>query len=107
MVDNFSSIKTKVLLLTGLTTSAQLELKLNIGIDEILAYCNRSDIPANMENLVVEILAERLTEGAKEVSSYREGDVSISYANTERFNGRLNPFRLIGTYEISEVEDET
>ncbi len=63
-------------------------------IDEILSYCNRDDVPPNMEMTVISVVAEKIKDGGKEVSSVSQGDSSISYV-TPDVTKRLNRWRRI------------
>lgn len=61
--------------------SAQDNFIIDIVIDECLAYCNRDDIPEDMERVVARIANKVWTNGldAENVSSYRELDMQITY----------------------------
>ena len=51
-------------------------------IDECLAFCNRSDIPVDMERVVARIAARVCTEGLDKqggVQQYRELDMQVTY----------------------------
>ncbi|MCX4367805.1 MAG: hypothetical protein OSJ67_07455 [Clostridia bacterium] len=63
-------------------------------IDEIITYCNRDDIPPQMEMTVIAVVADRIKDGGKTVSSISQGDSSISYV-TPDITKRLNRWRRI------------
>lgn len=63
-------------------------------IDEIITYCNRDDIPPQMEMTVIAVVAEKIKDGGKTVSSISQGDSSISYV-TPDVTKRLNRWRRI------------
>ncbi len=63
-------------------------------IDEILSYCNRDDVPPNMEMTVISVVAEKIKDGGKEVSSVSQGDSSILYVTPDTTK-RLNRWRRI------------
>lgn len=61
-------------------------------IDECLAYCNREDIPQDMERVVARIASNYMNNGldAQKITSYKELDMSISYsAENNAFNEEM------------------
>lgn len=54
------------------------------AVDKVLIYCNRSDLPEQLLNTVVQIAedmlrADQVVESGKEVASIHRGDTEISY----------------------------
>ena len=106
MIENFDKIKDYVLILGDLEDSPKLDLQIKALIDECLAYCYRSDVPEQMEFPLADVIANAIhTKGILgidgNVSSYSEGDMSVSFggnsqnANQLRYNGKLEPFKQI------------
>ena len=106
MIENFDKIKDYVLILGDLEDSPKLDLQIKALIDECLAYCYRSDVPEQMELPLADVIANAIhTKGIVgidgNVSSYSEGDMSVSFGvnsqNTSqlRYNGKLEPFKQI------------
>ncbi len=107
MLENYPTIKEYILMLGELTDSAKLDLQIQAIINECLAYCYRSDVPAQMElplaDVVVNELQKRNLLGVDgDVSSYSEGDMSVSFGGNNNistakqfYNGKLEPFKQI------------
>lgn len=108
MIENFETIKQNVLTLTGLEDSPKLDLQIQMIIDECLAYCYRDDVPAQMELPLSDVIANEIQtrdiigiDG--NVTSYKEGDMSISFGNSTnanssiqyKYNGKLEAFKQI------------
>ena len=122
MINNFETIKAYVMALGGYEETQKLYLQIQMLIDEILAYCYRKDVPPAMElplaDVIVNELNKRgLVEGALgfdgDVSSYREGDMQISFGGassttgaTARYGGKLEGFKqIIGVVRCSDNSD--
>ena len=113
----FDNIKQYVLLLGGFEDSEKLDLQIGMIIGEILEYCYRKDIPKHMELAVADVIVNELNKinalnGLDgNVTSYREGDMSINYGNvtsasgaTIKYNGKLEGFKkIIGAVECLET----
>jgi len=106
MIENFDRIKQYVLTLGGFEGSPKLDLQIEMLINEALAYCYREDVPPMMELpladvIVNEIKSKDLLELDGNVSSYSEGDMSVSFntsintASKAYYSGKLEPFKQI------------
>ena len=106
MIDNYDIIKNYVLTLGELTDSPKLDLQIQALVNECLAYCYRSDVPACMElslaDVIVNELQKRNLLGVDgDISSYSEGDMSVTFNSVNSaigksyYNGKLEPFKQI------------
>lgn len=99
MIENIDRIKKKIYLLSGAERNEVNNLKIEIMIDDILVYCQRVDVPIEMENIVCDIISKNfLSNSDKVIQSYSEGDMSISYKvdnEFDKYSNRLNQFKLI------------
>ena len=107
MLENYEKIKEYILTLGEFELTPKLELQIQALIDECLAYCYRSDVPECMELPLADVVANELhkrnllgVDG--DVSSYREGDMSVSFGGNNNistakqfYNGKLEPFKQI------------
>ena len=120
MIKNIDKVIENVMVLGDYTEYNQkLELQIIAKINEALAYCYRKDIPCAMilplaEVIVNELKADKLTMGVGgNVTSYREGDMSINFGSVSgangtsaRYGGKLEGFKqIIGAIECSEMTD--
>lgn len=73
------------------------KLKIRALINNILSYLNRDEITEEMFPVVACTVAEciKQEELTGNVQSFSEGDVSVSYANTSPFFGKLDSFKVI------------
>ena len=104
-IENFENIKAYVLRLSGQEDSGTLDLQIQMIIDEALAYCYRKDIPPNMELPLADVIVGELKTRSLlldgNVTSYREGDMSINFGTLTsnganiKYNGKLEPFKQI------------
>ena len=124
MIDNFNTIKAYVLTLGDFTDSAKLDLQIEMIINEVLAYCYRNDVPACMELPLADVIVNELNQrGFSEsalgfdgnITSYREGDMSINLSGsaetvtvngtTAKYGGKLEGFKqIIGAIKCPESE---
>jgi hypothetical protein len=121
-IENLESIIHKVLVLSGLKQedrTEQLEMQIEAKINEALAYCYRKDAPCCMElplaeAIANELKADKVTMGIDgNVTSYREGDMSIGFGSgatingtTVKYGGKLEGFKqIIGAVKCSEMTD--
>lgn len=81
-----SKIKQDVNILLGNNPDAEFAAKddfiIDTVIDECLAFCNRSDIPHDMERVVARIAARVCNDGLDKqtgVQQYRELDMQVTY----------------------------
>lgn len=81
-----SKIKQYVNILLGNDRDAEFTDKddfvIDTVIDECLAFCNRSDIPHDMERVVARIAARVCTDGLDKqtgIQQYRELDMQVTY----------------------------
>jgi hypothetical protein len=105
MIENYDIVKQNVLILGGFEDSPKLDLQIQMIIDECLAYCYREDVPQKMELPLADVVANEINKRGLlglegDVSSYSEGDMSISFGGnnttTKQFyNGKLEPFKQI------------
>ena len=105
MIDNFEKIKEYVLTLGELSDNPKLDLQIQMIIDEVLAYCYRKDVPEQMELPLADVITSELKAKGMlgidgTISSYSEGDMSISFDNSvnvtgTKYNGKLERFKLI------------
>lgn len=106
MIDNYDIIKNYVLTLGELTDSPKLDLQIQALVNECLAYCYRSDVPKCMElplaDVIVNELQKRNLLGVDgDISSYSEGDMSVTFNSVNSaigksyYNGKLEPFKQI------------
>lgn len=105
MIENFEKIKGYVLILGGFEQSEKLDLQIQMIIDECLAYCYRSDVPEAMELPLADVVVNEINKKGVigldgDISSYSEGDLSVSFgatttASTCCYNAKLEPFKQI------------
>lgn len=106
MLDNYEKIKGYILTLGEFENTTKLDLQIQALINECLAYCYRSDVPECMElplaDVVVNEIQKRGLLGVDgDVSSYSEGDMSVTFSSVNTaigksfYNGKLEPFKLI------------
>lgn len=107
MIDNFDIIKGYVLKLSDFEESEKLDLQIQMLIDECLAYCYRSTVPAQMELPLADVIVNEIYKRGLlgldgDVSSYSEGDMSVSFGGNSNistakqfYNGKLEPFKQI------------
>lgn len=107
MLDNFEKIKDYVLTLGDFEDTPKLELQIKMLINECLAYCYRSDVPEQMELPLADVIVSEINRQTLlgidgDVSSYREGDMSVSFdvnsnisTAKQFYNGKLEPFKQI------------
>lgn len=62
------------------------------SVSMMQAYCNREDLPEELWSVGV-ALAERLLDAAEDVKSIKEGDVSITFAESRAETELLADFR--------------
>lgn len=106
MIENFEKIKEYVLTLGSFSVTPLLEIQIMAIIDDCLAYCYREDVPEQMELPLAQVIVNEINKRGLvaidgDISSYSEGDLSISFnsSNSESktlYNGKLEPFKKIG-----------
>lgn len=107
-IKNFDTIKQYVLTLGDYEESPKLDLQIEMLINEALAYCYRTDVPPCMELPLADVIAGQLNKISAlggldgNITSYREGDMSINFGaetgnngGTVKFGGKLEPFKKI------------
>ena len=118
-VENFNTIKQYVLTLGGFNDTAKLDLQIEMIIDEVLAYCYRTDVPECMELPLADVIVTQLNSISSSIgidgniTSYREGDMSITYGSVTgsngaavKYGGKLEGFKkIIGVIECLETTD--
>lgn len=106
MIENFDTIKNYVITLGGFEESDKLNLQIEMLISECLAYCYRSTVPAQMELPLADVIVNEINKRGLlgldgDVSSYSEGDMSVSFGGNSNttakqfYNGKLEPFKQI------------
>ncbi len=105
MLENYEKIKDYILTLGEFENTPKLDLQIQALINECLAYCYRSDVPECMELPLADVVINEINKRGLlgvdgDVSSYSEGDMSVSFGGTTTasksfYNGKLEPFKLI------------
>lgn len=106
MLYNYDKIKDYVLILGEYTDTPKLDLQIQAIINECLAYCYRSDVPEPMELTLADVIVNEINKrgllGVEgDVSSYSEGDMSVTFNSVNTaigksfYNGKLEPFKQI------------
>lgn len=106
MIDNFDIIRQYVITLGGFEENDKLNLQIEMLINECLAYCYRSTVPVQMELPLADVIVNEINKRGLlgldgDVSSYSEGDMSVSYGSNnvstakQFYNGKLEPFKQI------------
>lgn len=124
-VNNFETIKSYVLTLGDFEDSPKLDLQIEMLIEECLAYCYRNNVPPCMELPLADVIVNELNvRGFSEsaigfdgnITSYREGDMSINLSGSAetvtvngtsaKYGGKLEGFKqIIGAIRCSETTD--
>lgn len=102
--EQFKRISDGAYLLSGQKQDEIKDFMLHTVIDEVLAYCNRNDVPAHLERIISRIgasvlSAENINQRGN-LTSYKEGDASWTWdysPETNTFNeaNLLENFRCI------------
>lgn len=107
MLNNYSKVKDYILILSEQEDTPKLDLQIQALINECLAYCYRSDIPECMVLPLADVVANELQKRNLlgldgDVSSYSEGDMSVSFGGNSNistakqfYNGKLEAFKQI------------
>lgn len=109
MIDNFEKIKQYVLTLGGFEESSKLDLQIEMLINEALAYCYREDVPPLMELPLADVIVNEIsTRGLLgfdgNISSYKEGDMQVTFGSSSssvsstgggKYFGKLDAFKQI------------
>ena len=106
MLDNYNKIEEYICTLGEFELTPKLKLEIQALIQECLAYCYRSDVPEAMVLPLADVVANELHKrnllGLDGVSSYSEGDMSVSFGGNSNistakqfYNGKLEPFKQI------------
>lgn len=112
MIENFETIKDYVYKIGEFEQSEKLDLKIQAIVQECLAYCYRKEVSEEMTLPLADVIANEIQKRGLlgvdgDISSYSEGDMSVSFdtANTSNgksfYNGKLEPFKLV----IGALED--
>lgn len=103
-MENIEKVKIGVIELGGFEDTKKLDIQIKMIIDEVLAYCYRENIPDNMVYPLVDVIIGEINKKSMviegDVTSYKEGDMSISFgsnvsASGVKYNGKLEGFKLI------------
>lgn len=106
MIENIDRIKQYVLMLGEFETSNKLDLQIEMLVNECLAYCYRSTVPEAMELPLADVIVNEINKRGLlgldgDVSSYSEGDMSVTFNGVNSaigksyYNGKLEPFKQI------------
>lgn len=107
MLDNYNKIEEYICTLGEFEPTPKLKLEIQALIQECLAYCYRSDVPEAMILPLADVVANELHKRNLlgldgDVSSYSEGDMSVSFGGNSNsstakqfYNGKLEPFKQI------------
>ncbi len=112
MFDNLETVKDYVYKLGEFEKLEKLDLQIQAIIEECLAYCYRKDIPQEMILPLADVVANEIQKRGLlgidgDVSSYSEGDMSVTFSSVNTaigksyYNGKLESFKLI----IGAIED--
>lgn len=97
---------TKIKVLLNITDSSQdelLSLYLDIVKQKVLNYCNRDDIPTELELVVVEMTAKQFkSRGGRVVQSVKRGDTQTNYASESEGENLLTNYQVqLDKFKIS------
>lgn len=105
----FERIANGAYLLSGKEKNDRDDFKLHMVVDEVLAYCNRNDIPAHLERIISSIGAKAISSediNQGNLTSYREGDVSYSWDYSPS-NNAFNEANLLENFRcIRSIDDD-
>ena len=98
--DKVASIRAKAEVLAGHSLGDNGDALAEMTAQAACAWCNREDIPEDME-LVVAALTVSLAEGREAVKSLTRGDTSVTYDTNAGMTGlasltALEPWRRLG-----------
>lgn len=104
----YESIKNKAMALLNGEVSDTFNLEADIFIEKALSFCNRADVPLNMEPILIKLVVENDKEIRQDlespVKSIQRGDTKIEYETNreikavERMKRDLLPYRIARTY---------
>ena len=109
MIENYDKIKQNVLTLGSFDDTPKLDLQIQTLIDECLGYCYREDVPELMELPLSDVITNEIKKRGLlglegDISSYSEGDMSVSYNSSTPgkgfYNGKLERFKLIRSLDV-------
>ena len=106
MLDNYNKIEGYIVTLGEFELTPKLKLQIQALINECLAYCYRSDVPECMELPLADVVVNEINKRGLlgvdgDVSSYSEGDMSVTFSSVNTaigksfYNGKLEPFKQI------------
>lgn len=115
-IENLQNIKQYVLTLGNFEDSPKLDLQIEMIINEVLAYCYRCDVPKCMELPLADVIVNEVNRTSAlngldgNITSYREGDMSVNFGSvtssngcTVKFGGKLEGFKkIIGAVKCSD-----
>ena len=98
--DKLAAIRTKAEALAGQGLGEDADTLVGLAAHAACAYCQRTDIPEEMEQAVAALVVSGALGGEGNVKSVTRGDTSIAYAVDSGASGgvwdRLAPFRRLG-----------
>jgi len=97
---------TKIKTLLNIADSSQdelLSLYLDIVKQKVLNYCNREDIPSELELIVVEMTVKQFkSKGGRIVQSVKRGDTQTNYASDSESGDLLTNYQAqLDKFKIS------
>ena len=99
--DKLSAIRVKAEALAGRSLGKQGDLLVEMAAQRACAWCNRPDIPVEMEQAVAALVLS-MTAGEGDVKSVTRGDTAISYFDSGARNAMdaLAPWRRLATVGV-------
>ena len=106
-ISYLDKIKENVYILSETQETPKTDLLIESYVTDILAYCYRDDVIEPMVLPVSEVIASTIQSNSftgfdGDVSSYKEGDMSITFSTGSsmtaaglKYNGKLEGFKLI------------
>lgn len=97
--DKVKAIREKAEVLAGQSLGEDADVLVGLAAHAACAYCQRTDIPEEMEQAVAALVVSGALGGEGNVKSVTRGDTSIAYAVNSGASGgvwdRLAPFRRL------------
>ena len=98
--ETLAAIRCKAEVLAGGELGEQGDLLVEMAAERACAFCNRPDIPTEMEQAVAALVLT-MKSGEGDVKSLTRGDVTVAYfdGGTQEARHLLAPFRRLGTVQ--------
>lgn len=99
--DKLSAIRVKAEALAGRSLGEQGDLLVEMAAQRACAWCNRPDIPVEMEQAVAALVLS-MEAGEGNVKSITRGDTAVAYAESPGQSAldALAPWRRLGTVGV-------